>query len=100
MVFLGPAAKRSPNRSLTHNSPTLQRVVIRVHIDPGEIRRPGRPQAGVERRASRYRRPPLSRAGKLSSNVGLAVAVEVADLDIGPGDVGAPTAARAGVEGA
>src|SRR5205809_448799 len=57
-----------------------------THADagPGDGRGPRRPQGGVECGAVRYTSPPGAGLQSSSGDVGLAVAIEVADFDIDP----------------
>src|SRR5216683_120408 len=76
---------------LTHSFiPFRLQVAGEPHVCPGDCRGPSGPQSGVEVGPGRKSCPPLADFQSSAGDVGLAVAVKIADLDIDPGDSGAP----------
>src|SRR5260370_809630 len=78
-------------RSSLHKNP-------RVHIDPGDGWVPG--GGGEGGAAIGNRHPPSTGLLHTAGDVGQAVAIEVADVDINPGDRGGPLVPGREIEGA
>src|SRR5439155_326166 len=71
-----------------------------LDVDPGHIRAPRVPDGEIKRvAAGTQSRPPPAGFQHAAGEVRLAVAIEVADVDIDPGDGGGPSAPHGAVEG-